>query len=140
MCCCSLPHSASHFRPLTPRHRTARLPQHYVGTYMHGRREGRGRWSRASASLRYEGEFHAGRRHGVGVLTTARTRYTGGFVGGERAGRGRLEVLASGRVVYDGDFAGNRPHGRGVMTYEDGSRYEGVSSRREIDRGVCVCV
>jgi hypothetical protein len=71
----------------------------------------------------YEGDFVAGRPHGIGIETLADgSRYAGTFVDGRRDGQGEL-TLADG-AQYVGEFSRGRREGRGTFTSPAG-RYEG---------------
>jgi len=72
----------------------------------------------------YEGQFHAGMRHGAGVLTFP----SGGVYSGEwwldkRCGIGEY-VFPSGDV-YRGDFKNDCRDGKGMMKYSNGNTYQG---------------
>lgn len=80
-------------------------------------------------SLRYEGTFRDGRRHGTGTLTSASgDRYAGPWDNGQRGtGTARIEGDdgTGRRYVYEGAVVVGRSAGRGVETWDDGERYEG---------------
>ncbi|KAI9222889.1 hypothetical protein BC828DRAFT_364761 [Blastocladiella britannica] len=85
-----------------------------IGTYegdraATGERHGKGRNTFPNGDV-YEGEYHAGLRHGTGSYTWKRPK-----------------------ARYVGSYAENLRHGQGAMVYPDGSRYKGqwVKGKRE---------
>ena len=58
--------------------------------------------------------------------------YEGEFINGEIEGHGFRKWSTTGNT-YSGQFAGGELHGHGVMTYSDGSVYEGafLSNKKE---------
>ena len=113
-----------------------------------GLRHGKGRYEFPNPAYTYEGDFHHGRKHGVGTFTTPDGgRYVGEFVDDEITGRGERawgdgrtyvgtftlgEMNGEGRLTrpdggsYDGGWRANRRHGRGVDTHgPTGDTYDG---------------
>jgi hypothetical protein len=80
----------------------------------------------------YTGSLKNELPHGYGVAefsdsdSFAREKYEGSFIDGYRDGKGKLtyKKQKKGRV-YDGDFVKNKFEGHGLLTYEDGSFYNG---------------
>ena len=97
----------------------------YSGPCVNGLAEGRGV---ASGSAQYEGEFHAGQKHGRGVKTWPNgDRYEGEFAGDRKQGRG---VYTWGRGPwagerYEGEFANDRRDGIGTYRWPTGDVYTG---------------
>lgn len=73
--------------------------EQYVGSFVHGRREGQGTLV-AATGLRYEGGFIAGKPSGAGVLTFANgNQLSGSFVNGLPDGRMALTSPSGQRAV-----------------------------------------
>jgi hypothetical protein len=51
-------------------------------------------------------------------------RYTGGYQGGCRSGRGTQTYAVDGSV-YDGEWRDDQPNGQGTLTYLNGQKYVG---------------
>ena len=115
----------------------------FAGEVVHGQAHGHGTWIGADGS-RYDGQFVAGERCGVGVHNTDAYEYRGQWQGGEREGHGRLvtddeehvgvwrhDALRVGTswtpgAEYVGEFEDGAFHGHGVYTELGGrSEYRG---------------
>lgn len=74
---------------------------------------------------RYSGGFLGGKRHGRGIyLHRTGDRYEGDFLHGKRDGQG-IYRYANGDG-YAGEFRDDRKHGRGTYTYADGTKVTGM--------------
>ena len=74
---------------------------------------------------RYEGEFAAGKPHGLGFMVFPNgDRYIGNFKHSTRQGKGRMRY--SNGDHYFGMWADNRLQGLGEMTYANGNHYDGT--------------
>uniref|UniRef100_K3W6G9 Uncharacterized protein n=1 Tax=Globisporangium ultimum (strain ATCC 200006 / CBS 805.95 / DAOM BR144) TaxID=431595 RepID=K3W6G9_GLOUD len=72
----------------------------------------------AQSNARYEGAWHEGLPHGLGVLVyddANNARYEGHFVHGKREGQGQMQY-ASGNL-YSGQWVDDAKHGYGVMMW-----------------------
>lgn len=99
----------------------------YAGGCANGLAEGKGV---AEGLARYQGEFHAGRKHGAGVKTwPTGDRYEGGFAHDRREGRGTY-TWGSGTPwsgeQYVGHYRNDRREGEGAYSWSDGARYVGA--------------
>ena len=96
----------------------------YDGEWHKGKKEGIGKLSMADGSF-YDGEFRDGEIFGKGVRYWASSgnRYEGEFVKGECHGAGRIEY--GNGASYDGDFVLNTREGNGVYVTETGDIYRG---------------
>lgn len=104
------------------------LRDHYAGPCVDGLAQGEG--VARGADAEYRGSFVAGRKHGRGVVTFAASgdRYEGEFEHGRKHGRG-IYVWGprspwSGER-FDGDYRDDRRHGQGTYTWSTGDRYSG---------------
>lgn len=94
----------------------------YEGNFKTGKMNGEG--TQYWKGHKYEGEFHEGRREGLGVLYQADGRkYTGPFKNGSPEGEGVL--ITPGGTRYTGQFKGGRPNGHGDLWRADGMCYSG---------------
>eukprot|EP01012_Entosiphon_sulcatum_P030079 TRINITY_DN3690_c0_g1_i1.p1 TRINITY_DN3690_c0_g1~~TRINITY_DN3690_c0_g1_i1.p1 ORF type:complete len:1437 (-),score=221.85 TRINITY_DN3690_c0_g1_i1:14-4324(-) len=75
----------------------------YHGSVVKGKREGFGVYTNFDNSVRYEGEWHEGQKHGYGVCYFDENR----------------------TLFYAGDWVKGKKHGWGAMTWQSGNRYEG---------------
>lgn len=103
------------------------LQGRYSGGCRDGLAEGKGV---ARGTARYEGEFHAGRKHGRGVMAwPTGDRYEGEFVEDRKEGRGSY-TWGSGTPWagerYTGEYRADQRHGPGVYSWPDGERYSGA--------------
>ncbi|MBY0579583.1 MAG: hypothetical protein K2P57_11110 [Burkholderiales bacterium] len=97
------------------------LAGRYRGECRDGLAEGHGD---AQGIARYQGEFHAGRKHGKGVkIWPSGERYEGGFVDDRKQGYG-VYTWANGER-YEGGFENDRRSGFGTYTWPDGKAYRG---------------
>ena len=87
---------------------------------------------------KYIGEFDDGRKDGLGTYTWSNhedmEKYIGEFTNGEFGKKGKI-YYKNGQI-YEGEVFGNEKdldYGEGVKTLPDGSKYEGVWSRRKDD-------
>jgi len=87
---------------------------------------------------KYIGEFDDGRKDGLGTYTWSNhedmEKYVGEFTNGEFGKKGKI-YYKNGQI-YEGEVFGNEKdldYGEGVKTLPDGSKYEGVWSRRKDD-------
>jgi hypothetical protein len=88
----------------------------FDGTFLNDQREGAGVLKvSGDAPLRYEGAWHAGRRHGHGQQRDIDGEYEGEWVADERVGMGSMLYADGSR--YDGAWHANLRHGEG--TYKD---------------------
>ena len=92
----------------------------YSGQLNDGQPEGIGSMSYA-AGQRYSGIWHAGQKHGEGILTLPATNslYVGQFFDDSRTGFGRL---ISQQFEYSGQWHQNMPHGYGVFRLDWGGK------------------
>ncbi|KAM8927650.1 MORN repeat-containing protein 1 [Pelodytes ibericus] len=98
---------------------------HYVGDVKKQLRHGYGIYVYPNSYFRYEGEWKAGKKHGLGkLLLKDGSYYEGEFVDGEITGNGSQYWASSGNK-YSGEFQNGEIHGYGVMQYKDGGRCEG---------------
>ena len=78
----------------------------YVGSFRHGKRDGRGRMTFPDGSS-YEGDFLAGQYHGYGSFAFADgSKYVGEFRDGKRNGNG-IEYGAGGKPLRSGFWENN---------------------------------
>jgi hypothetical protein len=98
----------------------------YQGGCKDGLAEGHGD---AKGTAEYRGDFHAGRKHGMGVkIWPSGDRYEGEFVGDRKEGIGTYTWSARGPAVgerYSGAFVNDRRQGYGVYEWPSGDRYAG---------------
>ncbi len=117
----------------------------YRGAMRGAQVHGKGEYS--SRTLKYQGEFKDGLKHGTGTLVwTNGDRYEGEFAQDKPDGRGKWQFanrdsyegevragLITGRGAYitsggdriEGSFVDSRAQGTGVMRFANGDRYEG---------------
>lgn len=103
------------------------LAGEYVGGCHDGLSEGYG--TAAGASF-YQGQFHNGKKHGIGVKVWANgDRYEGGFREDMKEGLGRYSWGAKSRWAgdsYVGEYRNDKRYGQGVYEWANGDRYEGL--------------
>jgi hypothetical protein len=79
--------------------------------------------------------FDDGRKDGLGTYTWSNhenmEKYVGEFTNGEFGKKGKI-YYKSGQI-YEGEIYDDYYYGKGVKTLPDGSKYEGVWSRRKDD-------
>jgi hypothetical protein len=95
----------------------------YVGQWLQGRRNGKGRLYTADGGLMegyWNGLLHLKGReiHSTGDM------YEGGYSEGKKQGFGLFEDLSK-KNSYEGEWMGDKKHGRGIEHIEDGSVFEG---------------
>lgn len=101
----------------------------YQGTCnRQGWAEGRG--MAESETARYEGEFRAGKKEGVGVKTWKQSgdEYRGSFRDDFRHGWGRYVWGAGSKWPgegFEGEFVRDRRHGYGVYFWPNGDKFQG---------------
>lgn len=89
-----------------------------------GQREGHGKYLYPNPYFTYEGQWHAGQKHGRGLLSFADGGYyEGSFEHGEITGEG-TQKWADGST-YVGQFVEGAKHGQGVHEKHDRTRYTG---------------
>ncbi|MGQ5524437.1 hypothetical protein ACUHMQ_14415 [Chitinimonas sp. PSY-7] len=93
-----------------------------------GLAEGRG--IAESDAARYEGEFRAGRKHGVGVKTwkASGDEYRGGFYDDYRQGWGRYLWGTKSQwpgEAFEGEFVKDKRHGYGAYFWPNGDKFQG---------------
>jgi len=89
-----------------------------------GQREGQGKYIYPNSYFTYEGQWAAGRKHGIGQLNFGDGGfYKGAFDRGEITGQG-CQTWADG-TVYTGEFVSGTKHGEGVLEKPDGTSYVG---------------
>jgi hypothetical protein len=72
----------------------------------------------------YEGEFKAGKRHGIGTITVLTGfKYSGGWIDDKFSGNGK--VTFSNGEQYVGQTANGMLNGRGTYTWPSGQKYTG---------------
>jgi len=102
------------------------LQASYDGACRDGKAEGRGK---AKGSAEYVGEFHHGKKEGVGVKTWPwGDRYEGEFHDDAKHGYGRYtwgERSAFAGDRYEGGFANDMRNGYGVYVWASGDAYAG---------------
>ena len=88
----------------------------FLGEFVNGLYEGHGKKIYFGGDY-YEGDFKAGRRHGVGTETydCEATQYEGSWTDEKKNGQGR-ETYRNGDT-YEGNFANNFRNGRGVYQW-----------------------
>ncbi|PHV12886.1 hypothetical protein [Chitinimonas sp. BJB300] len=79
---------------------------------------------------RYEGEFHAGRKHGLGVKTWAASgdEYRGHFDSDFRQGWGRYvwgPMSKWPNEVFEGEFVQDKRQGYGAYFWPSGDKFQG---------------
>ncbi len=95
---------------------------------MNGLRQGQGVWSSADGSVRYDGQWSAGLKHGRGAFVSAgKASYVGEFKLGLMDGTGTL--LHDDGQKYEGSFRAGLKHGVGKLFLNDGNIYEGAFER-----------
>jgi hypothetical protein len=102
------------------------LAGRYSGPCKSGLAEGYGT---AIGSARYEGEFKAGAKHGLGVkIWPSGDRYEGDFDGDQKHGFGTYTWGAGpwAGERYIGDYSRDRRHGHGVYRWPSGDVYSGA--------------
>ena len=91
------------------------------------RRHGQGTYTYSVGGMgqfRYEGAWHRGQKHGLGVLYLGDgSTIEATFMDGEISGQG-LRRWPDGRT-YTGNFHNGELHGEGTMVTSDGSTYSG---------------
>ena len=96
----------------------------YEGQYVHGMKEGKGRFEDAAGELSYEGEWRMDLKHGYGVETmTDGSIYSGHFEQDMKSGSGLFKWPAG--EVYTGEFKDNKIHGKGKYVWNEGKWYDG---------------
>ena len=103
----------------------------YDGEWADGQQEGRGTqtWKIPDVEYTYEGVFHAGKRHGPGVLKVNDGQcimtWDGTFKDDDR--NGHFVITSSlDNQLYEGEVAQNVRSGHGKQSYADGSSYDGA--------------
>jgi hypothetical protein len=88
----------------------------FDGFFVNDQREGKGVLRvEGDSPVRYEGAWHAGRRHGTGQQRDCDGEYDGEWLADERSGMGTMVYVDGSR--YDGEWLNDRRHGEG--TYKD---------------------
>jgi hypothetical protein len=88
----------------------------FDGFFVNDQREGKGVLKvEGESPLRYDGAWHAGRRHGSGQQRDCDGEYDGEWLADERSGMGTMVYVDGSR--YDGEWLNDRRHGEG--TYKD---------------------
>jgi hypothetical protein len=83
----------------------------YVGSWVNGKKEGKGKEYNGSDLLEYEGEFHNNLREGYGRLFESHDRiYEGMFKNDIPEGKGKL-MDGYGKVFFEGEFIGGNAQG-----------------------------
>ena len=106
------------------------LDPELLGTYQGGCKDGLAEGQGAAKGLaEYQGDFHAGRKHGTGVKTwPSGDRYEGEFVEDRKEGAGKYTWGPHGPSAgesYSGAYLNDRRHGLGVYAWPSGDRYDG---------------
>ena len=105
-------------------HTTTTTTDVYEGTFLNGRKHGRGRLQFANGDV-YEGDFKNGLIDGTGEYQfVSGDVYVGDYLNGVQHGMG-IVVYADGQR-YEGTFANGVPHGQGTLFYFES---EGVPAR-----------
>ena len=105
-------------------HATTTTTDVYEGTFLNGRKHGRGRLQFANGDV-YEGDFKNGLIDGTGEYQfVSGDVYVGDYLNGVQHGMG-IVVYADGQR-YEGTFANGVPHGQGTLFYFES---EGVPAR-----------
>eukprot|EP01101_Sappina_pedata_P003226 TRINITY_DN1344_c0_g1_i1.p1 TRINITY_DN1344_c0_g1~~TRINITY_DN1344_c0_g1_i1.p1 ORF type:complete len:974 (-),score=262.23 TRINITY_DN1344_c0_g1_i1:154-3075(-) len=94
----------------------------YQGFFVNGKREGKGILVFDNGDS-YDGNWLADKRHGKGTFTDSQGIYEGSWASDAKSGEGNM-IFKDGRRLY-GKYLDNKIHGSGIMTYFDGSKYEG---------------
>jgi hypothetical protein len=113
--------------PATCRVLDPELQGAYTGGCVNGYAEGAGE---ARGRAAYVGSFVAGRKHGKGVKTwpASGDRYEGDFVEDRKHGAGTYTWGSRSPAAgerYSGEYAADRRHGHGVYEWPGGERYAG---------------
>ncbi len=96
----------------------------YEGDYIDGRREGYGKYVDCNGDT-YEGEWIDSVPNGNGTMSNSEETVTGVFIEGVIEGEGKATMKNG--DVYEGYYVhGIRTDDHGVMTFRDGSKYEGA--------------
>ena len=96
----------------------------YEGGYYMMQRHGYGKSMSADGQVRYDGEWEADTKHGVGTEVTPLFTYIGSFEHGEKTGRNALFTWPNGDK-YQGGMLRGKKHGKGRYEWADGKMYEG---------------
>jgi len=98
----------------------------YEGEYVNGKRDGKGVYIYKAKNWRYEGQFKAGLRHGLGVMQYSKTeRYQGFWVEGKKSGQGTMWY--ANKDIYTGEWLDGEKHGAGVYYFhETGGELDGT--------------
>lgn len=109
----------------------------FFGTFVDGKKHGRGSWVDAAGNFMHEGEWRDDVMHGEGVQTWADGEvHEGQFRKGRFSGRGKTAwttrvaapsapAAERGIASYEGQYSGGEKHGEGRFTWPDGRTYEG---------------
>lgn len=123
----------------------------YEGRWVQGAREGEGTWWGKEGKGQYVGEWKRDKKQGAGVVTfengdtleakwsngiitpdpvvlklpSQSILYKGSFLDLQPSGQGTMQYIAE-AVTYAGAWKQGNRHGHGVVTFQDGSFFEGV--------------
>ena len=105
----------------------------WTGGCLDGKASGSGtetmRWDDGSITLRGEGSYVDGRRHGRWVLPHGDGVLGGTFVNGEKHGHWVMHF--GGGNVWEGSYANGRMHGHWVLSWANGDVWEGPFAHGE---------
>ena len=95
----------------------------YIGSFINGKKEGKGNLSSKDNLYIYEGNWKEDKKNGQGQLLDHGIQYTGNFVDDIYNGYGCL-ICKSGDV-YEGEFIKGLLYGMGHLNYNNGDIYVG---------------
>ncbi|CAF1073940.1 unnamed protein product [Adineta steineri] len=97
----------------------------YEGQFKAGGRNGVGIYYYSNGD-KYEGEHCNNRRHGRGICNYSNgNKYNGEWVNGAKEGRGKFIWRKDGTQWYEGDYRNDNMNGHGTMCYSNGQKYDG---------------
>ena len=106
----------------------------YEGEFMDGTRESRGIYRYAATVEKYDGEWRANRKHGIGRMTYAKAgEYNGFWENGRRHGEGVFTYTNG--DVYSGWWKFGEKEGTGCYTFKNGMKLYGDWVNGSITKG-----
>ena len=77
----------------------------FIGEYLNGKRNGKGKECNSWGDLMFEGEFKNGQRNGKGKEYNGKHLiYEGEYLNGQRNGKGKEYHISNGKILFEGEY------------------------------------